>query len=166
MENNRRMILVGLACLTMGVLLGYLLCSSGSSSSGSSEVPSVLSISKNTSPIRILDARLSIDTARVRITRFRHDSTVTILSRQSWEVKRTTLETILKQTDESGALVTAVQFYPAFDKEYKGLTLIMAGRSGKKLVLKQKSGEIGELWDYIGPCPPDDCPKGEDRITQ
>lgn len=165
MENNRKMIFVGLVCLLVGALVGRLLCSTESSPLISKGQPSVLEISQSSAPINILDARINFDTARNRIMKFRNDSTVTIKRDITWEVKRSTLETILKQIDESDSLVTAIQFYPAFDQKYEGLTLIMVGRTGEKLIFKQKNGAVGELWDYIGPCPPKICPLGDEQIT-
>lgn len=103
------------------------------------------------------------------IMKFREKANVTIETEKSWKVERYVFDAILGQKGKDSATVDAIQFYPAIGGD-GGLTLILVGRYGDRLALRQVKagqGEVqGEVWDYIGPCPPRDCPNGEETLTQ
>ena len=123
----------------------------------------------------ILDSKIPFLLARERITSLRQSGSFVLDPNQSWEVKRTTFDAILSQVDTLAASLESIQFYPAFAEDSKSLTLVLVGRSPNGLVLKRQvknaDGTMteleGELWDYIGPCPPrQDCPQNEEILVK
>lgn len=134
-----------------------------------------IDVFKNGDLKAISDAKIPLLVARERITSLRKSGSFVLDPNQSWEVKRTTFDAILSQVDALGAPLESIQFYPAYAEDSKSLTLVLVGRSPNGLVLKRQfkntDGTIteleGELWDYIGPCPPRrDCPQNEEILVK
>ncbi|MBU1822673.1 MAG: hypothetical protein KKG00_14340, partial [Bacteroidetes bacterium] len=148
MENNQKMTLTGLVCLLIGIAIGYLYFHL--THQGADVHPLSLSEKLVSEPLDTLEAR-------EMIIKFRGNANVTMETRRSWKVERYVFDAILGQKDKDSTTVDAIQFYPAIGKD-GGLTLILIGRYGDRLALKQVKaglGEVkGEVWDYIGPCPP------------
>ncbi len=76
----------------------------------------------------------------------------------SWNVDRIAFDSILAQNSGN---VDGIQFYPALNDEGK-LTIILVGRYKDSLILGSKA----EIWDYIKPCPPYDCPKNHKVLVE
>lgn len=123
----------------------------------------------------VLDSKIKLEVARARITALRQSGPFVLDLDQSWEVKRTTFDAILSQVDTLGAPVESIQVYPAYAEDGKSLTLVLVGRSPNGLVLQQQvknaaggtTKREGEIWDYIGPCPPyQNCPNNEESLTK
>lgn len=132
----------------------------------------IFELSRNMS---VLDSKIKLEVARARITALRQSGPFMLDLNQSWEVKRTTFDAILSQVDTLGVPLESIQFYPAYAEDGKSLTLVLVGRSPNGLVLKQQvrnaaggtSNVEGEIWDYIGPCPPyQNCPKNEELLAK
>jgi hypothetical protein len=164
MQNNHRMILVGIVCLIIGGFFGYLLCSSSSFEADTYSLS--WSENKNSKP-------LTREEARDMIMKLRKKKRYRMVTGSSWKIEKETLVAVLGQTSMFSDSVDAIQFYPAIGKD-GGLTLVLVGRVKDRLVLRQVKrdsrgnsiDDIGEFRDYIGPCPPHTgCPVKEDEIA-
>lgn len=125
-------------------------------------------------PIKLGDAQTRTNELQDMIT---HNPNMigSLLSTKRWVVEVSTLNRIISQKNKVNNNCEYVVFYPALTEDRRGITFVLLGAAknefGKYTLIKeqnvkQSDGTIkpmpGEIWDYIGPCPPyANCPEDE-----
>lgn len=122
---------------------------------------------KNISDKSILTNPIAYDIAKENIIAFEDllkthpERLPNLLAIKSWLIKASAFEAILAQKNQNQLGCEFIRFYPALNSTKDSVTLIMVGQVGDELLLKRNGNTVeGQIWDYIGPCPPpSNCPK-------
>lgn len=134
------------------------------------------------SPIEVSEATTQIGDLQT-IIREHPEELQNLLETKKWVVEATTLQRIIAQRNMLNNPCEYVVFYPALTKKdpdptkKRGITFVMIGTAKgadgkyyliKKQGLRNPGGTTGvreapgEVWDYIGPCPPfQNCPEDD-----
>ena len=125
-------------------------------------------------PIELADAQTRIKELQKIITTT-PNTVGNLLSTKRWVVESSTLNKIISQKNTDDNDCKYVVFYPALTEDKTGITFVLLGSaidaSGKYSLIKEQNEKQsdgttkimpGEIWDYIGPCPPyRNCPEDD-----